>query len=62
MITISADETATICEALRYQASDMSTVAPAHRRLEVNALRKLANDLEYRIAMQSLHAGEKDDE
>ena len=62
MITITADEAATICEALRYQASDMSTVATAHRQREVHALRKLANDLEYRIAMQSLHAGEKDDE
>ena len=61
MITITADETATICEALRYQASDMSTVATAHRRLEVHALRQLANLLEYRIAMRSLHE-EKDNE
>ena len=62
MITITDDETATVCEALRYMAGDMSTVATAHRRLEVNALRTLANELEYRLAMRSLHNGEKDDQ
>ena len=43
MITITADEATTICEALRYWAWDI-------------------NELEYRIAMRSLHVEEKDAE
>lgn len=62
MITITADETATICEALRYMAGDLTTVATIHRQREVKALFALANELEYRLAIRSLHDGEKDDE
>lgn len=61
MITITADEAATICEVLRAWADELSIVATIHRRLEVKMLRQLANELEYRIAMQSLHAGETDE-
>ncbi len=62
MITITDEKTATICEALRYWAWDISAFATRDCQCEINALRQLANELEYRLAMQSLHAEEKDDE
>lgn len=47
-IPITADEIATICEALRYTAADMDAAPTLHRRNEVSALRGLAYALEAR--------------
>lgn len=59
MITITADEAATICEVLRAWADELSIVATIHRRLEVKMLRHLAAELEYRQATQKLREDEE---
>ena len=55
-IPITGEEIDSICEALRYMASDMCGVGSVHRQREVNALRRLAEQVEARFAVAAAQA------
>lgn len=59
-IPVTIEEIATVCEALRYQADNMTTIATSHRQQEINNLRFLAERLADRCtaaASAAAHGG-----